>query len=42
LPVAFTIIAVGGNLVSPGIFSIILSNGYSNTGTLLTGAITLH
>jgi hypothetical protein len=42
LPVAFTIVAVGGNLVSPGIFSITLSDGYSNTGTLLAGGITLH
>jgi len=42
LPVAFTIIAVGSNLVSRGIFSITLSDGYSNSGSLFTGAITLQ
>jgi hypothetical protein len=40
--VAFTIIMVPSNLVPPGIFSITLSDGYSNTGSLLAGAITLH
>jgi hypothetical protein len=42
VPVTFTIIAVDSALVPQGIFSIILSDGYSNTGSLLTGAITLH
>jgi len=42
LPVAFTIVAVDSSLVPPGMFSITLSNGYSNSGSLLTGAITLH
>jgi len=42
LPVAFTIVAVDSTLVPPGLFSITLSDGYSNTGNLLTGSITLH
>src|SRR5712692_8866856 len=42
LPVAFTIVAVDSSLVPPGMFSITLSDGYSNTGSLLTGSITLH
>jgi len=42
LPVAFTIVAVDSSLVPPGMFSITLSDGYSNTGNLLAGSITLR
>ena len=42
LPVAFTIVAVDSSLVPPGLFSITLSDGYSNTGSLLTGSILLR
>jgi hypothetical protein len=42
LPVAFTIVAVDSSLVPPGLFSITLSDGYSNSGNLLTGSITLQ
>jgi hypothetical protein len=42
LPVAFTIVAVDSSLVPPGLFSITLSDGYTNTGNLLDGSITLH
>jgi len=42
LPVAFTIIAVDSSAVPPGMFSISLSNGYSNSGSLLSGTITLR
>src|SRR5947209_3839168 len=42
LPVAFTIVAVDSSLVPPGMFSITLSDGYSNTGSLLTGSILLR
>jgi hypothetical protein len=42
VPVAFSITAVDSSLVPPGIFSITLSDGYSNTGSLLIGSITLH
>jgi hypothetical protein len=42
LPVAFTIVAVDSTLVPPGMFSITLSNGYTNSGNLLDGSITLH
>jgi hypothetical protein len=41
LPVAFTVVAVDSSLVPPGLFSITLSDGYSNSGNLLTGSITL-
>src|SRR5438552_1193090 len=41
-PVAFTIVAVDSSLVPPGSFSITLSDGYINTGSLLSGSITLH
>jgi len=39
--VAFTIVAVDSSLVPPGLFSITLSNGYSNSNNLLAGTITL-
>jgi hypothetical protein len=42
LPVAFTIVAVDSSLVPPGLFSIILSDGYTNRGNLLDGSIVLH
>jgi len=42
LAVAFTIVAVDSSLVPPGLFSITLSDGYTNTGNLLDGSITLH
>jgi hypothetical protein len=41
-PVAFTIVAVDSSLVPPGLFSITLSDGYSNSGSLLSGSIMLH
>jgi hypothetical protein len=41
-PVAFTIGAVDSALVPPGLFSITLSDGYSNSGNLLDGTLTLH
>jgi hypothetical protein len=41
-PVAFTIVAADSSLVAPGLFSITLSNGYSNSGHLLDGSITLY
>jgi hypothetical protein len=43
LPMAFTIVAVDSSLVPPGLFSITLSNGYSNSSdNLLDGSITLR
>jgi hypothetical protein len=41
-PVTFTIVAVDSTLVAPGMFSITLSDGYSNSGHLLDGSITLY
>jgi hypothetical protein len=41
-PVAFTIVAVDSSLLPPGLFTITLSDGYTNTGNLLDGSITLH
>jgi hypothetical protein len=42
LPVVFTIVAVDSSLAPPGAFSITLSDGYTNTGSLLDGSITLY
>jgi hypothetical protein len=42
LPVAFTIVGVDSSLVPPGLFSISLSDGYTNSGSLLDGSIRLH
>jgi hypothetical protein len=42
LPVAFTIVAVDSSLAPPGSFSITLSDGYINSGSLLSGSITLR
>lgn len=42
LLVAFTIVAADSSLVPPGLFSITLSDGYTNSGNLLDGSITLH
>jgi len=41
-PVAFTIVAVDSSLVAPGMFSITLSDGYSNSGNLVGGSITVY
>jgi hypothetical protein len=41
-PVAFTIVAVDSSLVASGMFSITLSDGYTNSGHLLDGSITLR
>jgi hypothetical protein len=40
--VAFTIVAVDSSLAAPGTFSITLSDGYSNSGNLLDGSITVY
>ncbi|MGI9104602.1 MAG: hypothetical protein ACR2IF_19340 [Terriglobales bacterium] len=42
LPVTFTIIATDSSLVPPGLFSITLSDGYSNSSSLLDGSITVY
>jgi hypothetical protein len=42
LQVAFTIVAVDSSLVPPGLFSITLSDVYSNSGNLLDGGITVY
>jgi hypothetical protein len=42
LPVTFTVVAVDSSLVPPGLFSITLSDGYSNSGNLIDGSIMLH
>jgi hypothetical protein len=40
--VTFTIIATDSSLVPPGLFSITLSDGYSNSGNLLDGSIAVY
>src|SRR4030081_1086874 len=41
-PVAFTIVAADSSLASPGLFGITLSDGYSNSGNLLDGSVTIY
>jgi len=40
--VGFTIVAVDSSLLGPGMFSITLSSGYSKSGQLLDGSITIY
>ena len=42
LPVTFTILAADSSLAAPGLFSITLSDTYSNSGNLLDGSITVY
>jgi hypothetical protein len=42
VPVTFTAVAVDIGAIALDTFSIVLSDGYHNTGHLLDGAITLH
>jgi hypothetical protein len=41
-PVTFTVVAVDSSLVAPGMFTITLSDGYTNTGNLLAGSIAVY
>jgi hypothetical protein len=42
LPVGFTMVAVDNRGLAPGVFTLILSDGYKITGSLLTGTIVIH
>jgi hypothetical protein len=42
LPVAFTATAVDNGALVPGVFTIVLSDGYTLTGALTSGAITVR
>lgn len=42
VPVAFTIVGADSSLAAPGVFSITLSDGYSNSSSLLDGSITVY
>jgi hypothetical protein len=42
LAVTFTIVAADSSLAAPGLFSITLSDGYSNTGSLLDGSVIVY
>jgi hypothetical protein len=42
LPVTFTIVAADSSLAARGLFSITLSDGYTNSGNLLDGSIALQ
>jgi hypothetical protein len=42
LPVAFTMIAVDNGALGPGLFSLVLSDGYAITGTLTSGTIAIQ
>jgi len=41
-PVTFTIVAADSSLAAPGLFGITLSDGYSNSGALLDGTVTVY
>ncbi|HZR32731.1 MAG TPA: hypothetical protein VFA76_12865 [Terriglobales bacterium] len=41
-PVAFTIVGADSSLAAPGLFGITLSDGYSNSGKLVSGSITVY
>ena len=41
-PVTYTIVAADSSLAAPGLFSITLSDGYSDSGSLLDGSITVY
>jgi hypothetical protein len=42
LPVIFTFVATETAPGTPGLVSFVFSDGYTNTGPLTTGSITLH
>jgi Right handed beta helix region len=42
LPVGFTMVAVDNRGLAPGVFTLILSDGYKITGSVLTGTIVIH
>jgi len=41
-PVVFTIVAADSSLAPPGLFSITLDDGYSDSGNLLDGSVTVY
>jgi hypothetical protein len=41
-PVTFTLVGTDSSAVPPGLFSITLSDGYSNSGALLDGSISIY
>ena len=41
-PVTFTIVGADSSLAAPGLYNITLSDGYSNSGNLLDGSITVY
>ena len=42
LPVTFVMVAVDSSLVPGGLYSLVLSDGYSRSGTLTSGNVLLH
>ena len=42
LPVGFTMIAVDNGDLAPGIFTLLLTDGYSFTGNLINGTIVIQ
>ena len=42
VPVTFVMAAVDSELVPGGLYSLILSDGYSRSGALTSGAVKLH
>ena len=42
LPVGFTMIAVDYGELAPGVFTLVLSDGYTTTGNLTNGTIVIQ
>jgi hypothetical protein len=42
VPVTFVMVALDSELVPGGLYSLLLSDGYSRSGTLTSGAVKLH
>ena len=42
LPVAFTMVAVDNGTLGPALFSLVLSDGYVITGTVVSGTVTIQ
>jgi len=42
LPVAFTMVSVDNGTLGPALFSLVLSDGYAITGTVVNGTVTIQ
>ena len=42
LPVAFTVVAVDNGSLGPGLYTLVLSDGYTIAGTVINGAVSIQ